>query len=199
MDFHVLTGCANRRRNVSLLPKTTALLFRKDGISTSLFVARSTKADRWQTISRWPHHLSCYCRGGKKIQDECNIFFFLLFFNIWISDHVKWVRETKIGTWFFMACVLSYLLQGMGEKLTESFKICTYRISVSRGLGKRQGFSIIDKLVIRWELGFISLSFPSPSSSHLLPVQDVSHFSYWTATTECPRTPCPWGQNNFSF
>lgn len=53
-----------------------------------------------------------------------------------------------------MACVLSSLLQGLGEKRKESFKICTSHICVSRGLGKRQGFGIIDKLVIRWELGF---------------------------------------------
>lgn len=55
--------------------------------ATSLFVfffffffARSTQADSWQMISRWPHHLSCNFLGEKTIRWMlCIMFFFPLF------------------------------------------------------------------------------------------------------------------------
>lgn len=90
----LLTGTANGRQNVSLLSKTTVLslsslsFFPVKMISaTSLFViffffffARSTQADSWQTISRWPHHLSCNFLGEKTIRwMPCIMFFFPLF------------------------------------------------------------------------------------------------------------------------
>lgn len=67
-------------------------------------------------------------------------------------------------------------------------------------LGTVQGFSIIDKLVIRWELGLFLCLIPLGSPSPLAGVSSklCLIFFYWTAPTECPRTLCPWEKNNFS-
>lgn len=51
-------------------------------------------------------------------------------------------------------------------KKTKQKKNCTYHVSVSGSrLGKRWGFSIMDKLLIRWELGlFLWPTLPPPDS-----------------------------------
>lgn len=93
----------------------------------------------------------------------------------------------------------------------ESFqKICTYRVSVSGSrLGKRWGFSIMDKLLIRWELGLFLCPPPIPHPPHppslppslpssatpliCFPSKMCLIFSDWTATSEMPKRtwrPC---------
>lgn len=177
------------------------------------FIARSTLPDRWQTISRWPHHLSCSCRVQKD-RDE-GIYFYFFFSSLFpstslisLSRHGGAERQ-KTATWLSMAPARSASRPkaneewgagawGGGGKWTRREtiqKICTYRVSVSRSrLGKRWGFSIMDKLLIRWELGlFLWLTLPPPNSplsihpsllpihchpSCLLPIQDMSHFPW---------------------
>lgn len=78
----------------------------------------------------------------------------------------------------------------MNEKslFNNKKKGCTYRVSVSGSrLGKRLRFSIMDKLLIRWELGLFLCPPPRLPSIHpvlppilchpscLPPIQDVSH------------------------
>lgn len=71
------------------------------------FIARSTLPDRWQTISRWPHHLSCSCRVQKD-RDE-GIYFFFFFSSLFpstslisLSRHGGAERQ-KTATWLSMA------------------------------------------------------------------------------------------------
>lgn len=70
MDFHVcctFNWCCKWKAKCLFISKNNSTLFflfltRKTSAATMLpvcFFARSTQADSWQTISRWPHHLSC--------------------------------------------------------------------------------------------------------------------------------------------
>lgn len=80
----------------------------------------------------------------------------------------------------------------------DQFKSLRSGLILFLHLGTVQGFSIIDKLVIRWELGLFLCLFPlsPPPLRSPSPLAGVSSklcliFFYWTAPTECPRTRCP--------
>lgn len=128
----------------------------------SAFIARSTLPDRWQTISRWPHHLSCSWWVQKK---KVSIFLSCHLFNFIIAlGCLVWGQSNKkTTTWLSVAtaekCFQAKSIRrrwgvgwgGRGGRKRE--KTSAYHVSVSRSrLGTRQGFSIMDKLLIRWEL-----------------------------------------------
>lgn len=96
---------------------------------------------------------------------------------------------------------------GKGRRRESFQKICTYHVSVSRSrLGTKWGFSIMDKLLIRWELGLflcppipplpqlpsihpsIPPSFPSTATPLVcFPSKMCLIFPDWTATSEMPK------------
>lgn len=179
-----------------------------------LFFARSTQADSWQTISRWPHHLSCSF-----------FFFFVVGWGDGGEGGIRWMpwifAMHLFQAWFyarsFYAFGKGFVWAGSRTDLAwkkvviscsqawdchQIFPIWTYPVLAS---WHGEGFSIIDKLVIRWEFGLF-LSFPSTFPSPLISISSklcLSFFFFFfpllDSSSSTPRTWCPWEQNNFSF
>ncbi len=208
----LLTGASNGRQNVSLISKTTVLslpsfyLFFRwyqplPCLYFFFFFARSTQADSWQTISRWPHHLSCNFFGGEKTIRwmPCIMFIFFPLF-----PSLDFTLKSLIG-------LRKGLLSRLKQRFVHAWKLCRSRNGPRWFKSLRSGLILFSA---SWHgagiqyyrqaghqmgVGFISVSLsshpPSPLAGCLIQVCLIFSME---APTECPRTRCPWAQNNFS-
>lgn len=104
-------------------------------------------------------HIICPVVGGCKKEMKASIFLSCHLFNFIITlGCLVWgQRNKKTTTWLSVAtaekCFQAKSIRRRWEGGRKREKISAYHVSVSRSrLGTRQGFSIMDKLLIRWEL-----------------------------------------------